>query len=146
MHYIRHMWNATSKSNVEPQSNFRPFQSQIRQSRFLFETIEFSWFRRPISKQLPLELNQAHVKMDDCMNWVMIIVSTVSKNTGRYADAYRIFDIPVNCAFNVPHYITSYMHHICKKKRVKKRFKKEIKIRLRKICFKGIRTRTFRIS
>ena len=36
---------------------FLLFQSQIRQSRIQFETVESSWFRRPISKQLPLELN-----------------------------------------------------------------------------------------
>ena len=33
IHYIRHMWNATSKSNVEPKLNFWLFQLQIRQSR-----------------------------------------------------------------------------------------------------------------
>jgi len=29
MHYIRHMWNATSKSNVEPKSNFLLFSQQF---------------------------------------------------------------------------------------------------------------------
>ena len=28
----------------------------------------------------------------------------------RY-DTYRIFYIPVNFVFNLPHYVTSYMHH-----------------------------------
>ena len=43
--------------NVEPKSNFGMFQSEIRQSRiFKFETVEYSSFRRLISKQLPLEL------------------------------------------------------------------------------------------
>ena len=56
-YYIRHLWNATSKSNVERKSNFRLFQSQIRQSLISCEAVELSWFRRRISKQLPLELN-----------------------------------------------------------------------------------------
>ena len=76
MQYIRRTWNATSKSNVEPKSNFLLFQSQIRQSRISFETIEFSWFRRRISKQLP-----AQIKLGTCeirrLNWVMITVSSI---------------------------------------------------------------------
>ena len=42
----------------------------------------------------------------------MIIVSSITKNTGRYA---------INFAFNLPHYVTSYMHH-----KGKKESKKEI--------------------
>ena len=45
----------------------------------------------------------------------------------RY-DTYRIFYIPVNFAFNLPHYVTSYMHHIGKKeseKDIKKKKKKK---------------------
>ena len=72
------------KSNVEPiKSSFRLFQSQIQQSRILFETVEFSWFRRRISKQL-----LARIKLGACeiprLNWVMITVSSITKNTGRY--------------------------------------------------------------
>ena len=33
MHYIRYMRNATSKSNLDFKSNFRLFQSLIRQRR-----------------------------------------------------------------------------------------------------------------
>ena len=60
----------------------------------------------------------------------------------RY-DTYRIFYIPVNFAFNIPHYVTSYMHHIGKKESKKEILKKE-----KKDCkkFSGIRTRTLRIS
>ena len=32
MHYIRHMWNATSESNVKPELNHQMFQSQIRET------------------------------------------------------------------------------------------------------------------
>ena len=44
----------------------------------------------------------------------------------RY-DTYCIFYIPVNFAFNLPHYVTSYIHHTGKKES-----KKEIKKRRRK--------------
>ena len=45
------------------------------------------------------------------------------------------------------HSCKRFMHHTGKKK-VKERFKKKRneKIRLRKICFKGIRTQTLKIS
>ena len=56
----------------------------------------------------------------------MITVSSITKNTGRYADTYRIFHIPVKFVFNLPHYATSYMHQQVKR-RVKKRFKKKKK-------------------
>ena len=52
-------------------------------------------------------------------------------------------DIPVNFAFNLPHYVTSYMHHTGKKESKKEISKKRM---LRKICFKGIRNKTLRIS
>ena len=45
----------------------------------------------------------------------MITVSSITKNTGRYADTYRIFHIPVNFVFNLPHFATSYMHNTSKK-------------------------------
>ena len=38
-------------------------------------------------------------------------MSSITKNTGRYTDTYRIFYISVNFAFNLTHYVTSYMHH-----------------------------------
>ena len=38
-------------------------------------------------------------------------VSNITKNTGRYADTYHVFYVPVNFVFNLPHYVTSYMHH-----------------------------------
>ena len=44
----------------------------------------------------------------------------------RY-DTYCIFYIPENFTFNLPHYVTSYMHHTGKKES-----KKEIKKRRRK--------------
>ena len=64
----------------------------------------------------------------------MITVFSITKNTGGYAayDTYRIFCIPVNFAFNVPHYDTSYIHHTGKKERKKEILKKEKYIRLRK--------------
>ena len=59
MHYIRHMSNATSKSNVEPiqVEDSTISVADSTKSYSTSETVEFSWFRRPISKQLPLELN-----------------------------------------------------------------------------------------
>ena len=50
---------------------------------------------------------------------------------GMSYDTHDIFYILVNFAFNLPNNVTSYMHYSGKKK-----------IRLRKICFQGIRTRT----
>ena len=38
----------------------------------------------------------------------------------RY-DTYCIFYIPVNFAFNLPHYVTSYMHHKREKEEEKKK-------------------------
>ena len=42
-------------------------------------------------------------------------MSSVTKNTSRYADTYRNFYITVNFAFNLPHYVTIYIHHTGKK-------------------------------
>ena len=50
---------------------------------------------------------------------------------GMSYDTHGIFYILVNFAFNLPNYVTTYMHYSGKKKK-----------RLRKICFQGIRTRT----
>ena len=50
---------------------------------------------------------------------------------GMSYDTQGIFYILVNFAFNLPNYVTSSMHYSGEKK-----------IRLRKICFQGIRTRT----
>ena len=63
---------------------------------------------------------------------------SISKNTGTGEMSYDtcgIFYIPVNFAFNLPNYVTSYMHYSGKKK-------KFVTLRLRKICFQGIQTRT----
>ena len=51
------------------------------------------------------------------LSWVMITVSSISKNTGRYAMIHvtTFFYIPVNFVFNLPHYVASYMHHTGKK-------------------------------
>ena len=74
-------------------------------------------------------------------------ISSYAYGTTQYVtiryDIYRIFYIPVNFAFNIPHYVTSYMHHIGKKESKKEILKKE-----KKDCkkFSGIRTRTLRIS
>ena len=76
----------------------------------------------------------------------MITVSSITKNPGRNAlIRTAFFFIPVNFAFNLPHHAASYMHHTGKK-RVEKIFKQKTKKRVRKIRFKGIRTRTLRIS
>ena len=52
---------------------------------------------------------------------------------GMSYDAHGIFYNPVNFAFNLPNYVTSYVHYSGEK---------IIIIRLRKICFQGIRTWT----
>ena len=45
----------------------------------------------------------------------MIAVSSITKNTGRYAMIHTaFFYIPVNFAFNLPHYVTSLRGHDCK--------------------------------
>ena len=44
----------------------------------------------------------------------------------RY-DTYQIFYIPVNFFLNLPHYVTSYMHHTGKKESKKEILKKEKK-------------------
>ena len=46
-----------NQNDVEFKSNFQVFQSQSWQSRIKFETVKFSWFSGPISKQLPLKLS-----------------------------------------------------------------------------------------
>ena len=77
----------------------------------------------------------------------MITVSSITKKTGRHSMIHTAFFIPLNFAFNLPHYVTSYMHHTGEKESRKDILKKEkTKIRLRKICFKGIGTQTLRIS
>ena len=47
---------------------------------------------------------------------------SISKNTGSGEmsyDTYGIFYIPVNFAFNLPNYVTSYMHYSGKKKKIR---------------------------
>ena len=47
----------------------------------------------------------------------MITVSSITKNLGRNAlIRTAFFFIPVNFAFNLPHYAASYMHHTGKKR------------------------------
>ena len=58
----------------------------------------------------------------------MITVSSITENTGRYGMIYTaFFYIPVNFVFNLPHYVTSYMHHTGKKKTKKRDFLKKPK-------------------
>ena len=54
-------------------------------------------------------------------------------------DTYRIFDIPVNFAFNLPH-VTSYVHHTGKKEYRKEILKKEknSKLRERSLSIGGV--------
>ena len=52
----------------------------------------------------------------------MITVSSITKNASRYAMIHTdFFNIPVIFAFNLPHYITSYMHHTGKKREKKRK-------------------------
>ena len=41
----------------------------------------------------------------------MITVSSITKTTGRHAMIHTAFFISLNFAFNLPHYVTSYMPH-----------------------------------
>ena len=50
---------------------------------------------------------------------------------------YGIFYIPVNFVFNLPHYVTSYMHHTGKKERKKEILKKEKKNKVTKNLLLG---------
>ena len=65
-------------------------------------------------------------------------------NSGQYlilkipVDTLWYIYIPANFAFNLPHYVTTFMHHT--------EHKKENPKKLRKICFKGIRSGTLRIT
>ena len=47
------------------------------------------------------------------------------------------FYIPVNFAFNLPHYVSSYMHHTGKKESKKEILKKEKKIGYEKFASRG---------
>ena len=59
----------------------------------------------------------------------------------------HFFFIPVNFAFNLPHYVTSYMHHTGKKESKKINSKKKRKkSKVTKNLLQGIPTRTVRIS
>ena len=62
--------------------------------------------------------------------WLLVLLKIPI--LGMSYDTHDIFYILVNFAFNLPNNVTSYMHYSGKKKI----------IRLRKICFQGIRTRT----
>ena len=69
----------------------------------------------------------------------MVTESSIAINTVRYAMIHMafFFYIPANFAFNLPHYVTSYMHHTGKKESKKEKEKKMSP----KIYSKGIRTR-----
>ena len=64
----------------------------------------------------------SQIKLGTCeirrLNWVMVTVFHYyyKQQQIRY-DTYGIFYVPLNVAFNLPHYVTSYMHHTGKKKR-----------------------------
>ena len=73
----------------------------------------------------------SRIKLGTCENrrlsWVMITVpdcSSITKNTVRYAMIHTaLFYIPVNFAFNLPHYVTTIA--ICTTQ-AKKKSKKDI--------------------
>ena len=67
----------------------------------------------------------------------MMTVSNITKNTGRYADTYHVFYVPVNFVFNLPHYVTSYMHHTGKKESKKEILKTEEKNNVTKNLLQG---------
>ena len=54
-----------------------------------------------------------------------IAVSSIAINTAIYAMIHMaFFYIPINFGFNLPHYVTSYMHHKGKNKSKKEKEKK----------------------
>ena len=57
----------------------------------------------------------------------MITLSSITNNTGRYADTYRIFLYSCKLCFQCKHYVTSYMHHTGKKESKKEILKKDKK-------------------
>ena len=64
-------------------------------------------------------------RMDSLPNFLRYRAPRLRAPTLRYHNyTYGIFYIPANFAFNLPHYVTSYMHHTGKKKREKKKKKK----------------------
>ena len=56
-------------------------------------------------------------------------------------DTYHIFYVPVNFPFNLPHYVTSYMHHTGKKETKKEIFKK----RKKNAPSESVRTKSYRV-
>ena len=117
MHYIRHMWNATSKSSVEPKSNFPDCFSR-RFDKVLFN-LKLS---NSVDSDVPSKSNYLSNEIRHMWKSTIELGNVNSVNTGRYADTHRIFYIPVNFAFNLPHYVTSYMHHTGKKESKKETF------------------------
>ena len=86
-HYIRHMWNATSKSNVELKSNFR-LQFSRRFGKVVFnlkQLIKTSHLKAVTSR---IKLGTCEIQ---CLNWVMATVSSITINTGRYAMIHLAF-------------------------------------------------------
>ena len=62
MHYIRHMRNATSKSNVEPNYNFDCFSRRLDKVVFNLELSNLVDSDVPSQSRSPLELS--YVKID----------------------------------------------------------------------------------
>ena len=55
----------------------------------------------------------------------MVTESSIVINTGRYTMIHMVFFyIPLKFAFNLPHYVSSYMHHTGKKENKKEKEKK----------------------
>ena len=73
----------------------------------------------------------------------MITVSSITKNTDRDAVIHTAFLIFLQTLLSIYHIMLLAICTTQVKKRVKKENKKK---RLRKICFKGIQTRTLWIS
>ena len=77
------MGNASSKSNVEPKSNFQVSDSaksySIRRSRILIKVVTSR-----------IEPGTGEVRR---LNWVTITVSSITKNTGRYGMIHTAFSI-----------------------------------------------------
>ena len=63
-------------------------------------------------------------RMDSLPNFLRYRAPRLRAPRLRYHNyTYGIFYIPANFAFNLPHYVTSYMHHTGKKEREKEKNK-----------------------
>ena len=79
--------------------------------------------RRPISKQLPLELKKGACESRR-LSWVMITVSSITENNGRYAMIHTAIFIFLQILFSIYHIMLLAICTTQVKKRVKKRLKK----------------------